>query len=128
MQLWALGCMQGEFNPTDIVKDTWTPTNTEAKYPRYAWADQLNTKNFDRPSSMFFVNSSYLNIREISLSYSVPASLLKKAKMSNLTFTATGQNLGYITNSLLNFPERSGNQNSAYIIPTQVVFGANLTF
>jgi hypothetical protein len=48
--------------------------------------------------------------------------------MSNLTFTASGQNLGYITNSLLNFPERSGNQNSAYIIPTQVVFGANLTF
>jgi hypothetical protein len=77
---------------------------------------------------MFFVNSSYLNIREISLSYSVPASILKKAKMSNLTFTASGQNLGYITNSLLNFPERSGNQNSAYIIPTQVVFGANLTF
>ena len=128
MQMWALGCMQGEFNPTDIVKETWTPSNTEAKYPRYIWADQLNTKNFDRPSSMFFVNSSYLNIREISLSYSVPASLLKKAKMSNLTFTATGQNLGYITNSLLNFPERSGNQNSAYIIPTQVVFGANLTF
>jgi hypothetical protein len=128
MQMWALGCMQGEFNPTDMVKETWTPTNTEAKYPRYTWADQLNTKNFDRPSSMFFVNSSYLNIREISLSYSVPSSLLKKAKISNLTFTASGQNLGYITNSLLNFPERSGNQSSAYMIPTQVVFGANLTF
>lgn len=128
MQMWALGCMQGEFNPTDIVKETWTPSNKEAKYPRYTWADQLNTKNFDRPSSMFFVNSSYLNIREISLSYSVPASLLKRAKISNLTFTASGQNLGYISNSLLNFPERSGNQNSAYVIPTQVVFGANLTF
>lgn len=127
-QMWTLGCMQGEFNPTDIVKDTWTPTNTNAKYPRYVWADQLNAKNFDRPSSMFFVNSSYLNIREISLSYSVPASLLKKAKISNLTFTASGQNLGYISNSMLNFPERTGNQNSAYIIPTQVVFGANLTF
>lgn len=128
MQMWALGCFQGEFNATDLVKDTWTASNPDAKFPRYTWADQLNTKNYDRPSSMFFVNSSYLNIREISLSYSVPASLLKKAKISNLTFTATGQNLGYITNSLLNFPERSGNQNSAYIIPTQMVFGANLTF
>lgn len=128
MQMWALGCFQGEFNATDLIKDTWTASNPNAKFPRYTWADQLNTKNFDRPSSMFYVSSNYLSIREVSLSYAVPATLLKRAKISGLTFTATGQNLGYITNSLLNFPERTGNQNSAYIIPTQVVFGANLTF
>ncbi len=128
MQMWSLGCMQGEFNPTDLVMDTWTPQNVNAKYPRYAWADQLNTKNFDRPSSMFWVKSNYLNFREVSLSYSLPTSLLKKAKINGLKFTATGQNLGYITNKLLNFPERTGNQNGAYIIPTQFVFGANLTF
>mgnify|MGYP003444690464 FL=1 len=128
MQMWALGSFQGEFNATDIVKDTWTPQNPNAKYPRYTWADQLNTKNFDRPSSMFLVNSNYLAFREVSLSYSLPAALLKKAGISGLTFTATGQNLGYITNELINLPERTGNQNSAYIIPTQVIFGANLTF
>jgi uncharacterized protein (DUF927 family) len=77
---------------------------------------------------MFWVNSSYLSFREVSLSYTVPASVLKKVKMSGLTFTLTGQNLGYITNKQLNLPERTGSQNSAYIIPTQVVFGANLTF
>lgn len=128
MQMWALGSFQGEFNATDIVKDTWTPQNPNAKYPRYTWADQLNTKNFDRPSSMFLVNSNYLAFREVSLSYSLPATLLKKAGISDLTFTATGQNLGYITNELINLPERTGNQTSAYIIPTQVIFGVNLTF
>jgi hypothetical protein len=128
MQMWALGCFQGEFNATEIIKDTWTPSNPTATFPRYTWADQLNAKNFDRPSNMFFVNSSYLNFREVSLSYTVPASILKRAKIAGLTFTATGQNLGYLSNSLLNFPERTGNQNSAYIIPTQVVFGANVTF
>lgn len=128
MQMWSLTSAQGEFNATDIVKDTWTPDNPNAKYPRYVWADQLNTKNMDRPSSMFYVNSSYLAFREVSLSYSVPATLLEKAKISALRLTVTGQNLGYITNSLLNLPERTGAQTSAYTIPTQLVFGANLTF
>lgn len=128
MQLWALACAQGEFNPTDDVKDTWTPDNPNAKFPRYVWADQLNAKNFDRPSSMFWVKSNYLSFREVSLSYSIPASLLKRARISGLILTATGQNLGYITNRLLNLPERTGSQNSAYTIPTQLIFGANLTF
>ncbi|GAB3026718.1 TonB-dependent receptor [Niabella terrae] len=128
MQMWALGSFQGEFNATDIVKDTWTPENPNAAFPRYTWADQLNTKNYDRPSSMFWVNSSYLAFREVSLSYSLPASLLKNTVISGLTLNATGQNLGYITNSLLNLPERTGNQNSAYTIPTQLIFGAKLTF
>lgn len=127
-QMWSLASAQGEFNATDIVKQTWTPDNPNAKYPRYSWADQLNTKNFDRPSSMFFVNSGYLAFREVSLSYSLPTALLKKAKISGLKLTVTGQNLGYLTNDLLNLPERTGFQSSAYTIPTQLVFGANLTF
>ncbi|MBE9463629.1 SusC/RagA family TonB-linked outer membrane protein [Dyadobacter subterraneus] len=127
-QMWSLGSFQGEFNATQLVKDTWTPENPNAKYPRYTWADQLNAKNFDRPSSMFWVNSSYLAFREVSLSYTVPASLLQKAKIAGLTFTATGQNLGYVTNKMLSLPERTGSQNSAYTIPTTLILGANFTF
>jgi TonB-linked SusC/RagA family outer membrane protein len=127
-QMWALASAQGEFNPTDLVKDTWTPENPSASLPRYVWADQLNTKNFDRPSSMFFVPSDYLAIREVTLSYSLPLSLIKKLKMSALNLSVTGQNLGYITHKMLNLPERTGAQNSAYTIPTQVIFGANVTF
>ncbi len=127
-QMWTLGSMQGEFNPTDVVKETWTPENPNAALPRYTWADQLNSKNFDRPSEMFIVNSGYLAFREVSLSYSVPSKFLKKANISNLTLSATGQNLGYITNKQLNLPERTGQQSSAYTIPTQLIFGMNLTF
>ncbi len=128
MQLWALSCAQGEFAPTTAVYDTWTPDNPDASLPRYQWADQLNTKNYDRPSSMFWKKSNYLAFREVSLSYSVPTELLKKAKIGGLVLTVTGQNLGYLTNKMLNFPERAGNQNGAYIIPTQLIFGADITF
>ncbi|MCG7860652.1 hypothetical protein MD537_26970, partial [Flavihumibacter sediminis] len=89
MQMWALGSFQGEFNATDIVKDTWTPENPNAKYPRYTWADQLNTKNFDRPSDMFWVNSSYLAFREVSLSYTVPKGILQRFNVEGLTLTVT---------------------------------------
>jgi len=34
-QMWSLGSFQGEFNATQLVKDTWTPENPNAKYPRY---------------------------------------------------------------------------------------------
>lgn len=128
LQQWSLGFMQGSFNATELVKETWTPDNPNAKYPRYVWADQLNAKNFDRTSSMFNVNSDYLAFREVTLSYEVPAKLLKKAKISGLTLTATGQNLGYITNKQLKLPERTGLQFSGYTIPTQLVFGANIRF
>ncbi len=128
MNVWSLGAMQGEFNAGAIVKDTWTPENPNAKYPRYMWADQLNMKNFDRPSDIFWVNSSYLAFREVSLSYSLPKEWLSKARISGLTLTATGQNLGYISNKLNALPERTGFQNSAYTIPTMLILGGKITF
>lgn len=126
--VWSLGAMQGEFNAGDIVKDTWTPENPNAKYPRYVWADQLNMKNFDRPNNMFYVNSNYLAIREISLSYTVPKEWISRARIAGLTLTATGQNLGYISNKLNLLPERTGFQNSAYTIPTMLIFGGRVSF
>jgi len=128
MHLWALSCAQGEFAPTTAVFDTWTTDNPNAKFPRYVWADQLNAKNYDRPSSMFWKKSNYLAIREIAVSYNVPSVILKKAKIAGLVLTASGQNLGYITDKMLNFPERTGNQNGAYTIPTQLILGAEITF
>lgn len=128
MQLWSLAFAQGSFNATDAVNDTWTPDNPNAKYPRYTWADQLNTKNFDRPSEIFIVKSDYLAFREVSLSYDLPATLLRKANIAGVTLTVTGQNLGYLTNKQLNLPERTGFEQAAYTIPTQLVFGANIRF
>ncbi|MEI6140118.1 MAG: SusC/RagA family TonB-linked outer membrane protein [Mariniphaga sp.] len=128
MQFWALGCAQGEFAPTTYVNDTWTADNPNASLPRYVWADQLNTKNYDRPSTMFWRKSDYLSFREVSLSYKLPPSLLKKIKMSGFVLTVSGQNLGYLTDKMLNFPERTGSQNGAYMIPTQLILGADITF
>jgi TonB-linked SusC/RagA family outer membrane protein len=127
-QLWAMGSMQGEFNGTDFVKDSWTPENPNARFPTYMNQDQQLKKNYDRNSNMFWVSSNYLCFREVSLSYAVPRNLLKRAKIEGFTLMVTGQNLGYISNKMLKLPERTGEQDGAYTIPTQMVFSANLTF
>lgn len=127
-QMWMLGSMQGEFNGTQLVKDTWTPENPNAKYPIYVNQDQQLKKNYDRDSNIFWKNSSYLSFREVSLSYDLPKSVLTKIKIEGLSFTITAQNLGYISNKLLRLPERTGSTDGAYTIPTQVIFSTNLTF
>ena len=127
-QLWAMGSMQGEFNGTDFVKDSWTPENPNARFPTYMNQDQQLKKNYDRNSNMFWVSSNYLCFREVTLSYAVPKNLLNRAKIEGLTLMVTGQNLGYISNKMLKLPERTGEQDGAYTIPTQMVFSANLTF
>jgi len=127
-QLWAMGSMQGEFNGTSFVKDTWTPENPNARFPTYMNQDQQLKKNYDRYSNMFWVSSNYLCFREVTLSYAVPKNLLRKAKIEGLTLMVTGQNLGYISNEMLKLPERTGEQDGAYTIPTQMVLSANLTF
>jgi len=127
-QLWAMGSMQGEFNGTQFVKDSWTPENPNARFPTYMNQDQQLKKNYDRYSNIFWVSSNYLCFRELTLSYAVPQKLLKRAKIEGLTLMVTGQNLGYISNEMLKLPERTGEQDGAYTIPTQMVFSANLTF
>ena len=127
-QMWAMGSMQGEFNGTDFVKDSWTPENPNARFPTYMNQDQQLKKNYDRYSNMFWVSSNYLCFRELTLSYAVPKNLLKRAKIDGFTLMVTGQNLGYISNKMLKLPERTGEQDGAYTIPTQMVFSANLTF
>ena len=76
---------------------------------------------------MFWKKSDYLAIREVTLSYSVPAAWLQKVKIPRAVLSVTGQNLGYMSNKMLNLPERTGNQNGAYIIPTQLIFGLDIT-
>ena len=94
---WFLGCMQGGYNTTTDVFNTWSEENPNAKYPRYVWADQLGTANYYRTSTMFAYKGNYLAIREISLSYSLPQNIARKFYCQKLDVSVTGQNLGYIT-------------------------------
>lgn len=70
--------------------DRWSPTNPDATYPRLLVADRgNNTQNSD-----FWVRSGdYLRLKNIELGYSLPASFVKRLKLSQLRFYVSGLNL-----------------------------------
>lgn len=130
---WFMGNAQGTFNTITDVFDTWTPTNTGAKFPTYYWADQLFKNNVLRESQMFYKKGDYLAIREINLVYTVPAKLASKIRSEGINFTATIQNLGYISKATLYSPESGSIANSAagaggYPLPRVFIFGAQISF
>lgn len=125
---WILGNMQGTYNPTTDVQNTWTPENPNAKYPTYMWADQLGKGNY-RNSTLFTNRGDYLSFRQVSLTYSLPRQLINKAKIDKLEVSVTGQNLGYLTAAkALSSPESGGIVDAGYSLPKTVVVGLNITF
>ena len=127
---WIMGNMQGTYNTIDLVSNTWSEDNKGARYPTYVFADQNGKRNYARDNNSLFVdNASYLSIRELSLSYSLPKSWIQKVKMERVDLNITAQNLGYITGAkYVASPEYGANGWGGYPLPTNLVFGVNVTF
>ncbi len=100
--------------------DYWTPENQNAKFPRPGIASQN-----DMPA-LAFEKASYLKLREVTLAYNLPRSLISKAGISNLRIYGSLQN--YFTwSNLDNYdPERGGSISNP--MAKHMVFGINLDF
>jgi hypothetical protein len=87
--VWAL------FNAGKIqewqVREFWSPTNTEAKYPILA-ATSVGSNDIQNNSTWVF-NAAYLRVRNISLGYTVPAKVIEKTGVGGLRVYAAAQNL-----------------------------------
>jgi TonB-linked SusC/RagA family outer membrane protein len=81
------------FNAGTQVLNAWTPTNTNTNIPRAISADpNQNARTSDR----FLEDGSYFRMKNIILSYSVPASFLQKGTkgvVKDLRFYVSAQNL-----------------------------------
>ena len=141
----SLGQYQGSFNIIDMVKDTWSETNSSSDLPKFYYADQLSKKNITRSnnantaannnSSRFYEKGDYMALRELTLSYALPSRWIRKASMQEATVSITGQNLFYITGYTGVSPEPAvsnyygrGIDNGRYPTPRTVLFGLSVTF
>ena len=130
-----LGEGQGAMSFNDAVRDTWTPDNPGAKYPRVCWASQFGTDNYIRTNSFFTQNGSYLACRELQLSYQLPKWICQKLAAQSIAVSVTGQNLGYIKSCTIPLPDNttytSGNtagNGGTYNVPRTVLFGLKVSF
>lgn len=130
---WFASNAQGTFNTIEEVKDTWTPANPNAKFPTYYWADQLYKNNTFRESSMFYHKGDYLALREVNLTYKLPANLTRRLKSEGINLSVSGQNLAYFSESTLYSPESGsigigGAGSGGYPLPRTIIFGLQFIF
>lgn len=130
-----LGEAQGAMSFPSEVRDSWTPDNPNARWPRVAWASQFGTDNYTLPVDILSQSGAYLAFREVSLSYQLPQSICDKFFCKGLSVSVTGQNLGYIKSCTNPLPDRtytwgvgSAGHGGTWNMPRQVIFGLNLTF
>ena len=114
----------------DVYNDHWTPTNTDAKYPILSRSASM------RYSDRMVEDGSFLRLRNIQLTYSLPTQKLGISWIRNLQIFASGQNLFTLTKYSWWDPEvnSQGGSNSTaqgidhYSYPTAktVTFGIKL--
>jgi TonB-linked SusC/RagA family outer membrane protein len=81
----------GRFEDNQTVNQlaAWTPQNTDTKVPQA----RLFFNNGAQASSRFIEDGSYVRLRNVTLAYNLPKSLVNKVKLSNVRLFFTGQNL-----------------------------------
>jgi TonB-dependent starch-binding outer membrane protein SusC len=80
----------GGDNHTTRALDRWTPTNTDARYPRAVWGDpNQNTRN----SSFFVEDGSYTRLKNLVLGFTLPESIAQRGGFRSARIYVQGQNL-----------------------------------
>lgn len=80
------------FNSGKVLErhlDRWTPENHNASYPRITRSDQTNFVT----SSFWLQDASYVRLKNISLGYNLPKSLLSKVGVEKVKVYVAGENL-----------------------------------
>jgi TonB-linked SusC/RagA family outer membrane protein len=86
----VLEAMSVPLNQDTRVLDRWTPTHTNTDVPRAVAGDPNGNARY---SDRFIEDGSYVRLKNLTLAYTVPMSLTKRAAISSLRLYVTGQNL-----------------------------------
>lgn len=109
--------------------DRWTPENPDARYPRVSAGG--NSYN-ERTSTFWLQNSSYLRLKNVELSYTLPKTWTSRIHMDGVKFFVNGYNLLTISGIKDRDPEILGfldGTTKAYVPNSKAYnFGINIQF
>lgn len=142
---YGLASIRNNFNTMSAaLTDCWTPSNPDAKYPRFTPMSDSDygLRNFTRSgegigsstsgqtnNSMFYHKGDYLAFREVSFSYDFPEKLVRKIRIKGLQLFGGVYNIGYITAYDGMSPELYlGYDYGYYPRPREFSMGLNITF
>ncbi|MBJ7879785.1 SusC/RagA family TonB-linked outer membrane protein [Gelidibacter salicanalis] len=119
---------QGNLNQPIEVLNSWTPTNTNTDLPRFVFVDaQANILRGATGSTRFWEKGDYLALREVTLSYNIPATYFNDV-INNLSVYITGSNLHYFKSYSGDSPEEGGVQLGEFPMPRTITIGLNVSF
>jgi len=121
--------------------DFWTPTHTDARWPRLAApgsASNSNNYGNGNGSDLFLLDGKYLRLKNIVIGYTLPSKWTRVLGMERCRFYVNGQDLLTFSNNSFIDPESSefdsrmgnGGANSGRNYPTLKYwgFGLDITF
>lgn len=120
------GTGAGDGMSVDLL-DHWTPTHTDTDIPRLGTSF---ASSWTSTSTRFLVKGDYLRLKNITLGYNLPKSLLKKATIENCRVYVQSENLLTVFGQQGLDPEQSVSGTSYYRYPAMktLSFGINLSF
>ncbi len=147
-----VGQFQGNYGLLAESLQSWQNEGDITNVPRYRWADQTNQNNLFRSeasgagyntnmfqgNSRYYESGDYLCIREITVSYTIPKSIIDKVKLASVRVYLTGSNLHYFTKYSGLSPEVQGidggsslglndaGAKGTYPVPKNFILGLNI--
>ena len=122
----------GSFGSSNQIKKQlgrWQKPGDVTDIPKYIYG---NTNNSNAESSRWYYKGDYVRLRELTLSYQMPKTIVDKIKMSNLMFYVRGSNLWTkaFDDEIPFDPEQgfSGTNNLQVLIQKTVTLGVTLGF
>lgn len=114
--------------------DFWTPTNTDAQWPRLTATGSTSRKNnFQMGSDLFKFDGSYARLKNIQIGYTIPGAFSKKLGVQKIHVYLNAQNILTLSANSWVDPESSefdsnmsGAANSARNYPTLKYYGGGL--
>ncbi|MDQ2665485.1 MAG: SusC/RagA family TonB-linked outer membrane protein, partial [Gemmatimonadota bacterium] len=110
--------------------DSWSPTNTDAAWPRFTFRDSRN-QNAPGSNSWYVRNGRYMSLKNLNLGYTLPVSLGARAGISSARVYIAGTNL-YTWSALKGIVPPEANPNSTratyYYQTRNISVGTSLGF
>lgn len=109
--------------PYEASLDYWTEDNRDAYFPAPDWSKWINRET----STRYLQNGAYCRLKNVTLGYTLPQSILNKVGISKLRLYVMGENLFTITSMHDAFDPETVN-NLSYPLSKKVSVGLNLSF
>jgi len=123
----AMGLADANKDSYFPVLQSWLADNN------YRGTGELQRYGLDMPQTRYLLNAAYVRVKNLTLGYTLPASLTKKYKISRLRVFVTGENLAEVSDIKKYVdPEAvaatDGRTSWAYPYQRKYAFGINLDF